>query len=535
MPKVLLFALNSSYTHTNLAVRCIRKSLVRSGHNCEIAEFNIKDKRRRVLEALVLANADIYGFSAYIWNVRELYAFAAELKKLRPSSRIVFGGPEVSFDAQEILAEHPYIDCIITGEGEAAFVELCDSYREDKPLPGIIDGGVYADFGEQGVVYSPEELGGASRVVYYESSRGCPYRCAYCLSAASGALRAKSSATTLRELLEFEEIDNIKIIKFVDRTFNFDRERAKAIWRGLLGSEYTKNYHFEICADLLDEESFILLERFPTGKIQLEIGVQSTNPETLSAVNRSPDTARLIENIARLHSMGNMHIHADLIAGLPHEDFESFARSFDALYGRCDMLQLGFLKLLRGSMLRETANSFGCVFSSEPPYEVLQTDAISYSELCRLHDVDDVNERYSSGAFRRAMSLIMSRAQSPFYTLLKIADGYRADGLHINEVSQPRAYQLLYEYSRTADERELAEALMLDFLTSQKLSVPSIGGYELRRGDDAAKREFMRCADANGIEYFAPALECRIGMREYIIDRRNMRAFAREGENFVEI
>lgn len=535
MPKVLLFALNSSYTHTNLAVRCIRKNLVECGYNCEIAEFNLKDKRRRVLEALVSANADIYGFSAYIWNASELYAFAAKLKKLRPSARIVFGGPEVSFDAEEILNEHPYIDCIITGEGEAAFAELCEIWREGKPFPKILNGGVYADFGEQGVVYSPEELGGASRVVYYESSRGCPYRCAYCLSAASGKVRAKSADVTLRELLEFESIDNIKIIKFVDRTFNFDRERAKAIWRGLLDEKYTKNYHFEICADLLDEESFVLLERFPTGKIQLEIGVQSTNPETLSAVNRAPDTARLIENIARLHTMGNMHIHADLIAGLPHEDFESFAHSFDAIYGKCDMLQLGFLKLLRGSKLRDTADSFGCIYSDDSPYEVLKTDAISYAELCRLHDVDDVNERYSSAAFKRSMKLIMSRSDSPFYTLLKISEGYRADGVRIGEVSQARAYQLLYEYASGGDDRELAEVLMLDFLTSQKLSVPSIGEYELRRGDDAAKREFMRYADANGIEYFAPALECRIGMREYVIERRNMRAFVLQNGVFVEI
>ena len=533
--KILLFALNASYTHTNLAVRCIKKSLIASGYQCDIAEFNIKDKRRRILEALVSANADIYGFSTYIWNAREMYSLAADLKALKPSAIVVFGGPEVSFDTDEIIAAHPFIDCIITGEGEGAFAALAEMCERGQKLPRVIDGGVWDGFLQEDAVYSPDEPLGTSRIVYYESSRGCPYRCAYCLSSISGMVRAKSVDITLGQLLEFERIDHIKIIKFVDRTFNFDIERAKAIWRGLMSEKYTKSYHFEICAELLDEESFELLAAFPKGKIQLEIGVQSINPDTLVRVDRSPKTERLIANITRLHGMGNMHIHADLIAGLPGEDFASFARSFDALYGRCDMLQLGFLKLLRGSKLRHNADDFGCVYSSEPPYEVLSTDTISFDELCRLHDVDDANDRYSGGAFERAMTIIMARTKSPFYTLLSIADGYRRDGLRISEVSQPRAYELLFRYASVGDDRALSEALVLDFLMSQKLSAPSIGGFELKKGSDRLKRDFMRYADENGIEYFAPALECREGTREYVIDRRNMRAFALSGDSFVEM
>jgi len=533
--KILLFALNSSYTHTNLAVRCIKKSLVSAGFCADIAEFNLKDKRRRVLEALVSADADIYGFSAYIWNVRQLFSFAAELKKLRPTAQIVFGGPEVSFDCEEILAAHPYIDCIIKGEGENAFVELARAVEVGDFVPRIIDGGIYSGFTEQGSVYTENELQNGLHVVYYESSRGCPYRCAYCLSAMSGKVRAKSAEVTLAELLEFEIIDNIKIIKFVDRTFNFDLERAKAIWRGLLDERYTKNYHFEICADLLDEESFELLSRFPDGKIQLEIGVQSTNPETLRRVERKPDTKRLIANIERLYKMGNMHIHADLIAGLPGDDMESFARSYDVLYGKSHMLQLGFLKLLRGSKLRENAESFGCIFSDEPPYEVLSTDCMSYTELCRLHDIDDIADRYLTGAFSRSMAYIMKDCDSPFMRLLALAESFRADGLRVTELSQPKAFERLYEYCKKGDDRELSEMLTLDFLTSQKLSPPSFGGYDMKKCDSGLRRAFMEFANEHGIMYFAPALEEREGLHRYVIDRRNMRAYLLSGDSFVEI
>lgn len=533
MPKILLCALNSSYTHTNLAVRCIKKSLAEAGYSCGIAEFNLKDKRRRVLDTLVAANADIYGFSAYIWNVRELFAFAADLKKLRPAAKLVFGGPEVSFDTDERLLTHPYIDCIITGEGERAFCTLAALVSEGKPLPRVIDGGIYEDFLRQGSVYTEGELQNGLRVVYYESSRGCPYRCAYCLSSLSGKVRAKSAEVTLSELLEFERIENIKVIKFVDRTFNFDVARAKAIWRGLLSERYTKCYHFEICADLLDEESFDWLSRFPKGKVQLEIGVQSTNPEALRRVKRRPDTAALIESIKRLHRMGNMHIHADLIAGLPGEDMASFARSYDALYGSCDMLQLGFLKLLRGSELRREADGFGCVYSDAPPYEVLCTDKLCYDELSLLHDIDEIADRYCSDAFKRSMAYIMDGCVSPFAVLRGLAESFRADGVRACELSQPRAFESLWRYAGGG--AELAETLMLDFLTSQSLSPPPIGGRELKKCDTGLRRAFMEYADANGIAYFAPSLEERQGISRYVIDRRNMRAYeAREG-GFVEI
>ncbi len=536
MPKIALFALNSSYSHTNLAVRCIADSLRSHGAGeVEIHEFNLKDRRRRILEALFNAAADIYGFSAYIWNVRELCEFAADLKKLRPKALIVFGGPEVSYDSEEILAAHPFIDCIITGEGERAFVDLVRRFTDGEEIPRVVDGGIYADFESQGMVY--ETSFASSRVVYYESARGCPYRCAYCLSALSGKVRAKSADVTLSELREFERMDGIKIIKFVDRTFNFDRERAKQIWRGLLSEEYTKNYHFEICAELLDEETFSLLEKFPKGKIQLEIGVQSTNPATLADIHRSPRTEILLAAIKRLYDMGNMHIHADLIAGLPREDLASFARSFDALWGECDMLQLGFLKLLRGSELRRRADEFGCVYSDTPPYEVLATDCLSFSELCRLHEIDALLDRYvNSGAFSRAAALIGRRAESPFWMLYRLAERFHDEGLRITDIAQPRAYELLYEFMHDEDDTALAEALILDFLTHQKQSPPKLGSVEFKRVEDDVKRRFMRFADEIKLSYFAPCLEIRAGSgKKYVVDRHNLHVYTEHGDRFVEI
>ena len=535
--KIVLFALNSSYSHTNLAVRCIRRSLTNAGFDARILEFNLKDRRGEILGALVGAEADIYGFSAYIWNIRELLAYASDLKKLKPTARIVFGGPEVSYNAPELLRAHSFIDNIITGEGEAAFVGLAEAHLRGGEPPAIIDGGIYEGFAEAGMLYEPDELDGERRMLYYESSRGCPYRCAYCLSALSGRVRAKSAERTLSELAGFEALSaDIKVIKFVDRTFNFDIGRAKEIWRGLRSDRYTKRYHFEICAELLDEESFALLASFPKDKIQLEIGVQSTNPDTLARVSRRTDTNKLLAAIERLHSFGNMHIHADLIAGLPGEDFESFGRSFDALIGRCDMLQLGFLKLLHGSGLRERADEFGCIYSDEPPYTVLATDCLSFSELELLHDIDELCERYvNSGAFRRTITLALGLTDSPFRMLAGLAKDFRESGLRITGLSQPRAFTELYDrLGNMIPAEKLATALTLDFLTGQKTSPPAFGDFALERYDNAdRKHDFMRYADENGIGYFAPALELRRGSgREFILDRKNGLAFERLGGGY---
>ncbi|MBE6611829.1 MAG: DUF4080 domain-containing protein [Ruminococcaceae bacterium] len=531
---ICLFALNSSYSHTNPAVRCIKKSLRTAGFDAGILEFGLKDKRRRILSALVAADAEIYGFSAYIWNIGELYSLAADLKKLRPASRIVFGGPEVSFDAPEILAAHPYIDHIITGEGEAAWVTLAEDFTAGRTIPQILDGGMFYGFSAQGMVY--DETDAHARMVYYESSRGCPFRCAYCLSALSGSVRAKDADVTLAELAEFEKMTGIRVVKFVDRTFNFDRERAKKIWRGLLSEAFTKSYHFEICAELLDEESFAILAKFPPGKVQLEIGVQSSDPAVLARVNRRSDMDKLLENLTRLHRLGNMHIHADIIAGLPGEDFAGVGRTFDALIDRCHMLQLGFLKLLRGSVLRDRAAAYHYRYSDEPPYEVLETDALTYEELCRLHDIDELCDRiHNSGAFSRALAVITAREASPFRMFCQLASEFAADGIAVSELSQPNLYARLYEYLHDGEDVPLAEALTLDFLTHCMHNPPNFGGIGLERLTDDTRRRFLNFAADAGIDTFAPALEVRRGSGIFVIDRKCGRAFRETVGGFVEI
>ncbi len=537
MPDILLFALNSSYSHTSPAVRCLKKSLIAAGFDADFLEFNLKDRRERMLGALMKSEASLFGFSAYIWNIRELLSLAADLERLRPDAHIFFGGPEVSFDTDELLGKNPFIDTIITGEGEEAVVRLASLHARGEALPRVIEGGIYEAFPEQGNIYrSDEKLGG--RMIYYESSRGCPFRCAYCLSGAAGPVRAKSAERTLAELSELAAMPGIRVIKFVDRTFNFDRERAKAIWRGLLESDYPHCCHFEICAELLDEESFELLRRFRPGRVQLEIGVQSTDEAVLWRVGRQSDTTKLISAIRRLTSFGNMHIHADLIAGLPGEDFAGFGRSFDALWGSCHMLQLGFLKLLRGSALRSRAGTFGCVYSADPPYTVLKTDCLSFEELERLHRLDGFLDRFGGGAYARGMAILAGRG-SPFAVFTSLADALDAQGLRTEALAPAPSYEALYRLSGGGE--ALGRALLLDFLTHQKGAPPEALDPFLGRTDrDSARdaaRAFRDFAADNGIECFPPAFEVRVGTDGGMIicDRRFGRAFRKSKETLEEI
>ena len=475
--KVALFALNSSYSHTNLAVRAIGASLHAHGTDAVIIEKNRKDARDGVLRTLYEENADVYGFSAYIWNIGDMLRFAAELKRIRPEAKIVFGGPEVSFEDETFFAAHPFVDTIIAGEGEDAFVTLCDALSRGEATEKIIMAEPFAGFAESGIYY--DEIGGEPHgLVYYESSRGCPFSCGYCLSSVTHGVRAKTAEKALADLLRFEQFDDIRTVKLVDRTFNFDRERAKTIWRGLMAPCYTKEYHFEVSAALLDEESFALLAQAPKGKFRLEIGVQSTNPKTIAAISRALDMDKTIAALDRLTEAGNLHVHADLIAGLPYEDYASFGRSFDAVYGRCDVLQLGFLKLLRGSSLRRDAERLGIVYSPEPPYAVLATDALPYPDVARLLRIEEVVERCAnSGKFRYALPALAKKCGSPFAFFEGLADfiAEKTGGKDLAAVAQTDLFALFYDYvcdRAPALAEEARERLALDFLLGETRRLP---------------------------------------------------------------
>ena len=504
--KIVLFSLNASRTHTNLAIRCLAKSLKQNGFDeVVLIERTEKDNRNDTLASLCRERADLYGFSTYIWNVDAHLTFAQNLKQLLPNSKILFGGPEVSYHDESFVDCHPYIDHLIRGEGEDAIVTLAQAIEQHLTAPKIIDGGVYQGFLEAGVPYESRE-GTSGSILYYESARGCPYSCAYCLSSlhTTPRVRAKSVEATLSDLDAFEAFDHIRIIKFVDRTFNFDKNRARAIWQALQSPRYTKNYHFEVCASLLDQETLDLLSHFEKGKIQLEIGVQTTNPGVLAAIHRRDDTQEVLKNLETLCSFGNMHIHADLIAGLPTEDYASIANSFDDLYGKCDMLQLGFLKLLHGSPLMAQKERYGYVCHTEAPYEVLANNALSFEEVNRLHHIEAVLERFSnSQRFSHAMK-VLTKDRKPFSVFESLADYLP----NLNLLSQREAYSTLlaFEKDRWGEDRyqKLKDALSLDFLLNEQGHLPPSLGYRPLTLSREERRSFC---DAHP-EVFLPAVEC---------------------------
>ena len=461
--KIVLFAMNGSHSHTCLAVRCLRNSLEKADFAPVLCEANLRDRRDEVLWALYEKRADLYSFSCYIWNIEEIIYIASDLKKLLPNAKIVFGGPEASFSVERFL-DKPFIDHIICGEGEDAIVELCSAISSGEECQRVIHGGTPNVMRDEGILYRDDYEAG--EMLYYESSRGCPYRCSYCLSSNEGKIRAKSVEQTLSDLLEFERLStDIKIIKFVDRTFNFDKGRANKIWSALADAKYTKNYHFEICASLLDEEGFRVLKKLPNGKIQLEIGLQSTNEVTLSEISRHIDNEAVIKSAERIKKMGNIHVHLDLIAGLPYEDYESFKKSFNDAYFACHKLQLGFLKLLHGTKLREDAKKYGIEYSDRPPYTVLKTDAMPREHLHRLMGIADLLDRYySSGKFEKCLDYATRRWSSPFDFYEGLFDFLdQNEGRGIRKLSQVDAFRALYSYIKTHLPKEEAnefEALM---------------------------------------------------------------------------
>lgn len=526
--KVLLFALNSSYVHTNPAVRCIKKAIDENVGDAEtkILERTLKDRRELVLRALYDEDADIYGFSAYIWNITEMLAFASSLHLLKPGCTIVFGGPEVSFEEKDYFEAHPYIDRIIRGEGEGAWISLLKGEAEGR----IIDGAPYRDFTDSGIAYTEVPQ---SSMIYYESSRGCPYRCAFCLSGLDEKIRMKSVAQTADDLRHIARFgDSIKVVKFVDRTFNADKERAREIWRWLIDSDYPLCCHFEICAALLEEEDFAVLSEFKKGRAQLEIGIQSTNPATLAAISRAGGTDRIISAARRIKSFGNIHVHCDLIAGLPYEDIDSFARSFDDVYGCCDMLQLGHLKLLKGSSLRGTAAEQGIIYDENPPYTVLSTPWISYEQLSDLRETAALVDRYDGGYFANTMRFIMREVRSPFAfyrsLLEELRRGYPDSAGGIQALTQAQARRLLYDCTVRggwADNELVCEYLRFDYYLTEPRALPDyLRVYE--ENED-------RSGFSDIIAGMAPSDRKNAELHRFIFDNDRIFVFDRKNKSYT--
>ena len=476
MKKVLLVAVNAKYIHSCPAIYSLRAS---SGHaeSVQIAEFTINDRYQDILAGTLAYHADIIGFSCYIWNTQIVTDLIADIRALLGDKVILYaGGPEASYGPETFLGSCDFVMC---GEGEKPFALLMEAVsreaetaqtRKDDPemqeirefirtLPGCVwkDGGriVYnpitpeagSDMNEIPFLYT--DLGYFdNRIIYYESSRGCPFRCTYCLSSIDKTVRFRNMETVKRELQFF--IDHkVPQVKFVDRTFNCDRKRAMEIWQYIADHDNkVTNFHFEIGADLLGEEEIALLKGLRPALIQLEIGIQSTNPKTVEAIQRTMDFGRLRKNVLALREAGNINLHVDLIAGLPYEGLISFARSFNDVYAlHADQLQLGFLKVLKGTVMEQRAEEYGIRYSVRPPYEVLATKWISYEELDRLRRVCDVLEMYyNSQQFIRTLRFLEENggmADGAFAFFDRMADFFAETGYNKKRPSAAARYEVL--------------------------------------------------------------------------------------------
>jgi len=490
--RILLAALNSRYIHTNPAVYLLRAYAREFEQEISLAEYTINEEPDKILASIYEYRPDLLMFSCYIWNIREIRELAGEYHKIDPETRIWAGGPEVSFHTGEFLAKNPAFTGVMTGEGEETFLELLSACREGRS-PDTVKGIVFRSTGAgSGLIVRtgsrPEtdldqipfpyhELSGfRNRILYYESSRGCPFRCSYCLSSVDHHLRFRNIETVRKELQFFLD-RNVNQVKFVDRTFNCNRDRAYAVWKYLFEHDNgCTNFHFEISADLIREEDLALMRRMRPGLIQLESGIQSTNPETLSAVRRSADFGKIKDAAVRIRSFGNISQHLDLIAGLPYEGYERFRRSFSDVYSlKPEQLQLGFLKVLPGSPLEAEASEYGIVYRSEPPYEVLYTKWLSFGEICRLKEIEEmVGIYYNSGQFAATLEAAEHLFPDGFSLYEELASFYRRHGFQKVQQSRLEKYRILLAFLTEKAGCESAcfrETLTWDFYAREHVRV----------------------------------------------------------------
>ena len=475
--KFLLVAINAKYIHSNPAVYSLRAYAGEYGEQISLAEYTINQSIDVMLKGIFRRKPEVLCISCYIWNISIARELAEEVHRVLPDTKIWLGGPEVSYDAKQVLERNPQITGVMMGEGEETFLELVRHYADGAPGISEIRGiawrggdGLIRDNGFRGPVdldtvpFIYQDLSGfENRILYYESSRGCPFSCSYCLSSIDRKLRFRSMGLVKRELQFFLD-HKVPQVKFVDRTFNCSHQRALEIWRYLTEHDNgVTNFHFEIAADLLNEEELELIASMRPGMIQLEIGVQSTNPEVIREIRRKMDFDRVARVVRRLSENHNVHLHLDLIAGLPLEDFTSFGRSFDQVYAlRPQQLQLGFLKVLKGAYMYEMAADYGCVYRKKEPYEVLFTRWISFEEILRLKQTEEMVEvYYNSGQFARTVEEAEKYFSSPFVFYDSL--GAFCDRMGYLEISHTRVrrYEILEEFlGNVLKERQDQEAIL---------------------------------------------------------------------------
>ena len=466
--KILLAACNAKYIHSNLAVYDLQAYVSEYADHIILKEYTINQQKDDIMRDIYLEHPDVVCVSCYIWNLSFVKELMADLTKILPDADFWAGGPEVSYDAEKFLTENPEFKGVMVGEGEETFRELAGYYVEKDPqnlkdMTGVCyrDGDQIIHNGWRQIMdlskipFIYKDLSDfKNRIIYYESSRGCPFSCSYCLSSIDKKLRFRDTEMVKKELQFF--IDNkVPQVKFVDRTFNCKHDHAMAIWKYINEHDNgVTNFHFEISADLLREEELQEMSTMRPGLIQLEIGVQSTNPDTIKAIHRTMDFGKLKGIVERIHSFGNIHQHLDLIAGLPYEDYDSFRHSFNDVYAlKPQQLQLGFLKVLKGSHMMEICQEYGIVYKTREPYEVLSTKWLDYDHVLKLKTVENMVEvYYNSGQFQNTLEYLEGFFPDAFSIYERLGNFYMEKGYGDVSHTRMRRYEILLEFLENVPE-----------------------------------------------------------------------------------
>ena len=506
--KILLTAINTKFVHSNLAVRYLKAFTKDMDYNGKIREFSINDRDEKILEEIIKEKPDVVAFSTYIWNIEIVKRLSNLIKLVDNNIEIIYGGPEVSYDSPNILKELNG-DYIIEGEGEKTYREFVEYKLEKRELESIR--GLHYKKEEQ--VYSNgkrplmnmdelvfpyeenEDLD--NKIVYYEGSRGCPFNCKYCLSSTIHGVRFLDIDRVKRELEYFIKKE-VRLVKFVDRTFNCNHKFTMAIWEFLINQDTNTKFHFEISADILKDKEIELLRKAPNDRFQFEVGVQTTNDEVLNKINRFVNFSDIKEKVEELEKVKNIKQHLDLIAGLPGEDYESFKKSFNEVYLiKPEEIQLGFLKLLRGSSMREESEEYGMKYSPYPPYEILKTKDISYDELLILKKVEEmVDKYYNSGKFNNIIKYLVKKFETPFEFYLSLGEYFDYKGYFNRNIGNVEYYKVFLDFNMEIlkeDNKVLKEIVRFDYLCfNKKRGIPEFLQSPIDKEEEEKIKEQIR-------------------------------------------
>ncbi|WP_160690669.1 B12-binding domain-containing radical SAM protein [Clostridium sp. C2-6-12] len=506
--KVLITAIDSKFIHSNLAVRYLKNFTRDLNYEAKIKELTINDREERILEEIIKEKPDIVAFSTYIWNVELISRVANLIKRVNPKIEILYGGPEVSFDSRSFLKNNVG-EYVIEGEGEKTYRDFIlyklgkIKLEEIKGLHYKINDVIYSNekrplMSMEEIVFPYEEDEDLSnKIVYYEASRGCPFNCRYCLSSTSHGVRFLDIDRVLNELMYFINKE-VRLVKFVDRTFNCNSKFSMAIWEFLINQDTNTQFHFEISADILNDEEIKLLAKAPKGRFRFEVGVQTTNDEVLKNINRFVNFSDIKEKVLEIEALRNIDQHLDLIAGLPGEDYESFKKSFNDMYEiKPEEIQLGFLKLLKGSSMREDADKYGMEYSPYPPYEILKTDKLSYEELLKLKKVEEmVDKYYNSQKFKLIIKYFENKFDSPFEFYYSLGMFFEKQGYFSKNIGNSEYYKVFLDFNESVLEESneyLKEIIRFNYLIfNKRRGLPEFLRSDMEKEEEKSIKEKLK-------------------------------------------